>query len=446
MGNEYEKQAKALNKMGDKMFKNKQYVDAIKYYTESIKMAEVAANPKLVGKFKEELDKAIGKKAEELNREGDQAYKNKDFPLAIKYYEQAWKMLQNAGEKWINKKAKEFQRELVKSKIAHAEEDLKPEAEALVDAKNWDEAVKKYQAILELVTKEIDAKMNSKFLHDLSTVYERWADDINTQGDEMYKQEKFEEAIELYSRAVVYIEKSDNAKKIKNYKKELTKAFEEHAQEINDMGDRLWKEKNYAKAAEIYAQSVKIAEEADNTKLVDRFAKEMNRAFEEFAKEINSKGDALFKEKKWEEAADVYAESVNRAVESGNARLVKKFTDEYEKAMERWADEVNREGDAAMKNKDFDNAMKLYEHSVAIIKRTKNESRVSNYTKEYHKACVKLADEINSTGDENYKADNFQKAFDLYDKSVKLAEIAGDSGRIKKYMKERNKALSKLDQ
>ena len=40
MGNEYAKEAKALNKLGDKMFKKKHYTDAMKYYIESIKMME----------------------------------------------------------------------------------------------------------------------------------------------------------------------------------------------------------------------------------------------------------------------------------------------------------------------------------------------------------------------------------------------------------------------
>lgn len=445
MGNEYEKQAKTLNKMGDKMFKQKQYTDAMKYYIESVKLMETAGNTKMVKKYQDELDNAIRKKAEELNDMGDQALKSKEYEKAIKIYDEAWQLLQKAGEKWINKRGKEFQKELLKSKIEYAENVLKPAAEAEIDKKNWNEAVTQYKKLCDVISETVDPKKNKAFVHDLATVYERWAEDVNNQGDQLYKDKNYEKAIEKYAESVQLIDKSDDDKKKKNFRKELAKAFEEHAQEINNIGDRLWKEKNYAKAAELYSQSVKIATDSGNTKLVDKFTKEMEKAYTEYAKDINEKGDALFKEKKWEEAADIYAKSVEVAVDSNSSRLVRKFSDEYEKAMERWANDVNSAGDDAMKAKDYGLARKNYEEALAIIMRTKNESRIKNYTKEYHKACVKLADEINSAGDEKYKADEFEKAFEFYDKSVKLAEIAEDDGRIKKYTKERNKALQKME-
>ncbi|MHA1519378.1 MAG: hypothetical protein ACTSRK_04270 [Promethearchaeota archaeon] len=444
MGNEYEKEAKTLNKLGDKMFKKKLFTDAMKYYIESVKMMGLAGNTKMAKKYQAELDEAISKKAEELNKAGDNALKNKEYEKAINIYDEAWKLLQRAGEKWINKKGKEFQKELKKSKVEFAVKSLKPEAEKKVKSKNWKEAVQQYRKIVELVRKKVDPKMNKVFTHDLHTVYERWADDLNIQGDKLYKKKNFEEAIEFYTQAVHYIEKSDNEKKIKSFKKELAIAFQNHAQEINNIGDRLWKEKNYAKAAEIYASSVKTARESGNEKLTEKFTKEMSKAYAEYAKQINLKGDKLFKEKKFEEASEIYTKSVERATESGDAKLVKKFTREYEKSMERWAKEVNKIGDEAMKSKKFDIAMRRYQESVAIIMRTNNVSTISNYTKEYHKACIKLADNINKVGDEKFKLKDFEKAFELYDKSVKLANIAKDSARVQKYTKERNKALNKM--
>lgn len=445
MANEMEKQAKTLNKMGDKMFKQKQYTDAIKYYIESVKLMKEAGNTKMAEKFQKELDDAIGKQAEQLNNEGDKAFKEKKYEQAIKTYESAWKMLQNAGEKWIKKKGKEFQKELLKSKIAYVDEVLKPAAESAVKDKKWEDAVKQYKEILKLIPIDVDPKENKKLIHDLATVYERWADEVNHEGDALFKEKNFEKAIESYAFSVKLIDLSDNDKKKKNFKGELKKAFQEHAQEVNNVGDRLMKEKNYAKAAELYAQSVKIAKEAGDQKLIDRFSKEMHKAFEQYAKEINNKGDKLFKEKKWEEAADLYEKSVQIARDSNNNSLIKNFTKEYEKALEKWAREINAIGDTAMKEKRFDDAMKSYQESVSIITRTENKGLIKNYTNEYHKACVKLADEINKSGDEAYKAGDYENAFKLYERSVKLAEIAQDQGRIKRYGKERNKALQRME-
>ncbi|MCF2138919.1 MAG: hypothetical protein K9W44_02535 [Candidatus Lokiarchaeota archaeon] len=445
MGNEIVKQAKALNKMGDKMFKKKQYNDAIQYYIESVKLMKSINNTKMAEKYQKELDAAIGKKAEELNNEGDAALKNKDYEKAIEIYEKAWKMLQKAGEKWIKKKGNEFQKELNKSKIQYAEQVLKPAAESAVKEKNWESAVSQYKQILKLIPESVDAKKNKMLLHDLSTVYERWADEVNAKGDAQYKSKDYEAAIESYAKSVRLIEQSDNQKKKKNFRKELSKAFQEHAQEVNNVGDRLWKEKNFAKAADIYAQSVKIAKEAGNEKLIERFSKEMFKAYSEYAKQINNQGDKLFKEKKWEEAADIYVKSVEVARESNNPKLIKNFTKEYEKALEKWAREINSLGDAAMKEKKFDEAMKKYQESVAIITRTGNKGLIKNFTSEYHNACIKLADEINHSGDEKYKAGDYEAAFKLYDKSVQLAEIAENPSKVKKYGKERNKALQKMN-
>ncbi|WP_457556629.1 tetratricopeptide repeat protein [Candidatus Harpocratesius sp.] len=445
MGNEIVKQAKALNKMGDKMFKKKQYNDAIQYYIESVKLMKSINNTKMAEKYQKELDAAIGKKAEELNNEGDAALKNKDFEKAIETYEKAWKMLQKAGEKWIKKKGNEFQKELNKSKIQYAEQVLKPAAESAVKEKNWESAVSQYKQILKLIPKSVDAKKNKMFLHDLSTVYERWADEVNAKGDTQYKSKDYEAAIESYAKSVRLIEQSDNEKKKKNFRKELSKAFQEHAQEVNNVGDRLWKEKNFAKAADIYAQSVKIAKEAGNEKLIERFSKEMFKAYSEYAKQINTQGDKLFKEKKWEAAADIYVKSVEVARESNDPKLIKNFTKEYEKALEKWAREINSLGDTAMKEKKFDEAMKKYQESVAIITRTRNKGLIKNFTSEYHNACIKLADEINRSGDEKYKAGDYEAAFKLYDKSVQLAEIAENPSKVKKYGKERNKALQKMN-
>ncbi|MHA1775880.1 MAG: hypothetical protein ACTSWC_03845 [Promethearchaeota archaeon] len=445
MGNEIEKQAKNLNKMGDKMFKQKQYADAIKYYIESVKLMKSVGNIKMAEKYRKELDTAIGKQAEQLNKKGDQALKEKKYEQAIKIYENAWNMLKKAGEKWIKKKGSEFQKELLKSKRLYVDEILKPAAESAVKDQNWEEAVKKYKEILKLIPISLDEKKNKKLVHDLATVYERWADEINTQGDALYKAKNYEKAIETYSEAVRLIDLSDNEKKKKNYKTELKKAFQEHAQEVNNIGDRLRKEKNFAQAAELYAQSVKIAKEAEDQKLIDRFSKEMFKAYAEYAKEINKQGDQLFKDKKWEEAADLYEKSVQVARDSNDSKLIKNFTKEYEKALEKWARGVNAAGDTAMKEKRYDEAMKYYQESVSIISRTENKSLIKNFTNEYHKACVKLADEINKSGDDAYKAGDYENAFKLYEKSVKLAEIAQDEGRMKKYIKERNKALQRLE-
>ncbi|MHA1602709.1 MAG: hypothetical protein ACTSUI_06810, partial [Promethearchaeota archaeon] len=328
--------------------------------------------------------------------------------------------------------------------VAYAKQ-LQNSAEKLAKEKKWQEAIDLYKEVRSYVNKGVDKKLYTKFLHDSKEVYEKWAEEVNSKGDKLYKEKNFDDAVITYAKSVQLMEKSNNEKKIKNFKKELGKAFEEHAQEINKLGDKLFKEKKYQKAAELYSQSVNIATESSNKKLIDNFSKEMMRAYEKYAEKINNQGDKLFKEKKYEQAAKIYEESVELANDSKKSSLIKNFQKEYFKALEKWAAEVNEEGDAALKEKAFDKAMQFYKQSLEIITISKNADKIASYTKEYKKACLKLAKEINSDGDAAYKADDYEKAYNLYEKSIKLASIAGDQGKIKAFSKERNKALKKLN-
>ena len=352
-------------------------------------------------------------------------------------------LLQKAGQKWQKKLGRSFLKELNKSKKAYAKI-LQDEAEKLVKSKNWRDAIKKYQEICDIITVDVDPKMNKSLTHDKLSIYEKWAQEVNHKGDKLYKEKKYEEAVELYTESARLIEKSDNDKLKKEFKKELFKAFSDQAQKINSMGDKYMKEKKYEKASGLYAQSVNIATDAGNEKLMDMFTKEMNKAFEKYSQSINNKGDKLFKEKKFEEAAEVYAKSVELAEESKNKRLFKNFSAEYDKCIEKWAKNVNSDGDLAMKQKKYDKAAQFYRKSVEIIKKVNNTSLLDKYKDEYKKACLNLAKEVNLEGDKLYKEKKYEEAYKLYSKSVNLAEISGDKGKIKSFTKERNKALEKM--
>jgi tetratricopeptide (TPR) repeat protein len=443
MGNEIEKEAKNVNKMADRLYKKKNYTEAIKLYVESVNLMKTTGKMKIVEKFQLELDQAVGKRSEELNKKGDVLFKLKKYQEAIIIYQSAWDFLQNAGEKWIKKLGKSFLKELNKTKIAYAKI-IEVEAEKFVKSGEWREARKKYEEICKIVKIDVDEKLSKSYIHKKLSVYEKWAQEVNKKGDSLYKEKKFEDAIDLYAESVRLIEKSDNNKLKKEFKKELFKAFSDHAQKINNMGDKYMKEKKYEEASGLYAQSVNVATDAGNQKLIDMFTKEMNKSFEKYSQSINEKGDKLFKAKKFEEAAGIYFKSVELAEESKNKKLIKNFKSEFEKSIDKWAKEVNNEGDLAMKKKKFDKAAQYYRKSVEIIKNARNNTLLKKYNEEYKSACLNLAKEVNSEGDKLYKDKKYEEAYNLYSRSVNLAEISGDTGKIKSFTKERNKALEKM--
>jgi len=443
MVSEIEKEAKNVNKMADRLYKKKNYTEAIKLYVESVNLMKTVGKMKIVEEYQLELDKAVGKRSEELNKKGDELYKQKKYQEAITVYQSAWDFLQNAGEKWIKKLGKSFLNELNKSKIEYAKK-IEVEAVKFVKSGEWKDARRKYEEICDIVKIDVDEKLSKSYIHKKLSVYEKWAQEVNKKGDILYKEKKFEEAIDLYAESVRLIERSDNNKLKKEFKKELFKAFSDHAQKINTMGDNYMKQKNYEKASGLYAQSVNIATDAGNQKLIDNFTKEMDKSFEKYSQKINDKGDKLFKAKKYEEAAELYLSSVELAEESKNKKLIKNFKSEYVKCNEKWAKEVNNEGDLAMKQKKFDKAAQNYRKSVEIIKNTNNTSLLKKYNEEYKKACLNLAKEVNNEGDRLYKESKYEEAYKIYNRSVNLAEISGDAGKIKSFTKERNKALEKM--
>ena len=443
MGNEIEKEAKNVNKMADRLYKKKNYTEAIKLYVESINLMKTVGKMKIVEKFQLERDQAVGKRSEELNKKGDGLFKLKKYQEAIVVYQSAWDLLQNAGEKWLKKLGKSFIKELNKSKLAYAKI-IEDEAEKFVKSSEWKEARKKYEEICDIVKIDVDEKLSKSYKHKKLSVYEKWAQEINKKGDILYKEKKYEEAIDLYTESVRLIERSYNNKLKKEFKKELFKAFSDHAQKINVMGDKYMKEKKYEEASGLYAQSVNIATDAGNQKLIDLFTKEMDKSFEKFSQSINEKGDKLFKAKKFEEAAEIYFKSVELAEESKNKKLIKNFKSEFEKSIDKWANEVNNSGDLAMKQKKYEEAAQNYRKSVEIIKNANNNALLKKYNEEYKKACLNLAKEVNLEGDKLYKEKKYEEAYNLYSRSVNLAEISGDTGKIKSFTKERNKALEKM--
>ncbi len=97
-----------------------------------------------------------------------------------------------------------------------------------------------------------------------------------------------------------------------------------------------------------------------------------------------------------------------------------------------------------MKQKDFDKAAQNYRKSVEIIKNANNTALLKKYNEEYKKSCLNLAKEVNLEGDKLYKDKQYEEAYNLYSRSVKLAEISGDAGKVKNFTKGRNKALEKM--
>jgi hypothetical protein len=442
---EDERRAESVNAIGDKLMKRKQYCEAISYYQESVDLMIKVGNTKRAENFAKELEKAIGSYAVQLNNQGDSYMKQKKYQDAMNIYQQAWDVLIKAGEKWVKKYGDEFSKELCASKCKLATEILKPKADALMQQNEWDNAISRYHDLIEFIPESLDAKTNQILRKGLENVYETLADKINREGDQYYKNKQFPEAIERYAKSVLLIEKTSNEARKKNYKEELSKAFAKHAQEINNYGDKLMKEGKYQEAAMLYDQSVGLAEQSGNRGLIQNFTKEKEAAYAKFAQEINNKADELFKVWKYEEAAQVYKNSIEIAVLAQNQKLIDNFTKEYYQALIKWAETKVKEGNEFNINADFSKALSAYKEAALIVEPIKDKKLLKTFTDTLDRIYLDMAEKVKMNAEMHFKQNNYEVAYEKFDFCVMLGDLAHNERKVKEFRKERDRVMEKWE-
>lgn len=435
-----EQEAEAKNKIGDQLFKRKEYKEAMEAYLESVSMMIEAGNQKKVENYKEELRKATEKYGEEINNKGDEALKKKNYQEAVSLYMESVQIMEKTGN---DKKAANFRAEL-NTALKNRAYELFEEAKRLAREDKMEEALDKIQRARTNAKQTQDQKFIDEMEKNADIIYEITADIANEKGDKFYKQGEYAQAITFYKKSVELIKKTENKKKIDNFSKELAKAFNEHAQEINNAGDKAFKEGKYEQAIEIYQESVNAANASGNAKLATNFEKELQKSFEMLAKQVNTEGDKLYKAKKYEEAGKLYLRSVQLAQGSKIEKLVKEFTSELRKTYEAWAAELKEQADELFKTKNYEAAIEKYKEALKTAETTGDDKKINIYQRELLAGYKNWALNINVQGDAAFKTGDFEKAYQFYEKSVQLAELSQDEKAIKDFRKERDKALKKI--
>ena len=436
----YAKHGEAINKLGDQLFKKKEYKEAMNYYIKSVAIMQELGKSKREKNFTSELNKAIEKLAQEINNKGDTLYKEKKFREAVEVYKESVLLMMEAKNQ---KKIDNFQKELVKALTKLCDE-LISQAATLSKQESIDNAMAILKEAKEKAKITKDERLIQKIEKEALNIYERVADTINNKGDAMFKSKNFTEAINFYRQSVVLIKKSGNERKEKAYKKELVRAFKENAEEINAVGDKAFKEGDYETAISIYRESVEAAEAAEDEKLIANFTKELEKSFEKYAQKINNQGDKLYNDKEYEKAARTYLHSLELAESSKKFKLIKNFTKELKKTYIKWAEELSNNGEDLFKKKEYEKAMPKYEESLKLITTTGEEKMIIKYKSNLVGAFTKWAKEVNNEGDAAYKMKEYEKAYGFYQKSVEVAEKSGNPKLVNKFRKERDKALKKL--
>lgn len=439
--NSLEQWGEEVNKNGDVLYKQKNYSEAMKYYKQSIDIMNEAENKKRVENFTKELLKATEKLAQEINNDGDKLMKEKKYEEAIEVYTKSVNLMMDAGHE---KKVANFQDELRNAMTKHAQE-LAHNAINLAKEEKLDEGLENIKQAQDLTKKLNDPDLTKEIEELSSKAYEKTADAINKKGDKEFKDKNWKQAIEYYQKSVDLIKEAKNDKKYENYHKELIKAFTENAEEINSAADNAYKDKDYETAIQIYQQSIDAAKESGNDKLIANFESELEKSFEKYAEEVNSKGDQFYKEKNWMDAEKYYVKSIQLAQNSKKDKLVENFKKELMKTYDKWSKSLMEEGAEILKKEDYKDAIDKYTEAMKIWKIPQDKTKEEEINNIILNLYEKWASKINSEGDKQYKMKDYQKAYDLYNQSVELAQKSMNPKLLKNFRKERDKSLKKLN-
>ena len=428
------------NTLGDELYKKKNYAEALTYYEQSIELMEKAGNSRKVDNYTKELMKTTERLAQQINDEADGLLRSKKYPEAVDLYFKSVEMMSRVGK---DKKIRNFKGELLTA-LTKLAEDLLKQAESTIKQGKDEEALELISAANTKAKMTYDEGLINNIQKKSQKVYEKIADAVNKKGDNEYKKKNWGQAIKLYNESVRLVKKSKNEKKLANFQNELKKAFSQNASEINKAGDKLYKSGEYEAAIEIYQQSVDAAEASGNQKLVENFQAELEKSFEKLSQKINDAGDKMFKEKKYEEASINYIRSIQLATDANKGKLVEKFTKELRTTFEKWSQALTKEASELIKKDNYENAIEKLAMAIEKMEITGDNRKIEKTRGQLTECYEKWAENTNSEGDTAYKMKDYEKAYEFYEESVQLANLAQNPKLLKKFRKERDRAMRKM--
>ncbi len=436
----YEKQADAINKIADELFKQQKYEEAITYYRQSVELIKETSKKKDQSKYDKELRKSYEKFAQEINKQADQLRKEKNYDEAIELYHKSIDLMKKS---YNSDKVNDFMKELGKLAGEYAN-DLNKQADREFKQKNYKKSLEIYEKSVEVADKSNNAKLIKDMTKDLHKNYETLADNLEESAENLIDEGQLDDAIDKLSNALRFIEKTQDDKKVEKIRKKISKVYEDNAEKINKAGDEAFKRKDYEKAIDIYHSSLEMAKESQNQKMIENYSKELNKSFEKHAEEVNKQGDEAFEAKEYEKAEMIYIKSLSLATESAKDSLINKYSKELRKTQETWAKNIKEAAKQALEDRQYEIAIKNFEESLEIIKRTEDDDEIKEYLEDLQEAYEDWADKLNKRGDNAYDAKNYEQAVELYTKAFDLIEKTEDEGKIKKYRKDRDKAMKKM--
>ncbi|GAB4321760.1 MAG: hypothetical protein Kow0069_26200 [Promethearchaeota archaeon] len=399
-----------------------EYERAEQKLTEALKQARVEGDLKAAKKLNKAYERVVRAWAADVNALGDQLFKQKTYKQAMAYYEKSIEIIKKiADQSRLNNYEREFQ-----AAAAKYAEEVNRDGDQLLREKRFREAIDVYQQSVDLMELARNESKVRAFTKVLNKARAGLAEQLAGDAGQAVEAGRWDEAIEKYEEALEVARTTDDAKLVAKLEKDRLGVYEEWARRVNAEGDALFKAGKYAEAVPKYAESVEVARKSGNDKLVREFEGELSKAFAEQAEEINRAADEAMKAGKYEQAAEIYRKSVEMAQKAGDDKRVAKFQKELDAAFEALAKRVNEQGDAAFKAGEFDKAVELYARSVSLAKRAGKERLVGNFQGELNRAYREWSGRVASEAADAEKGGDWEGAASLLERARELAAASGD--------------------
>ncbi|XP_071439820.1 uncharacterized protein [Hetaerina americana] len=212
----------------------------------------------------------------------------------------------------------------------------------------------------------------SRFMRDRDNAKNKWAGDLNKQGNELWEKDKYSEAAEKYREAY---------NKCTSDRKDLEKRY------LSNEGNCHRMQGNYARAIELFDKALAIDSSYDHAK--------NNRAktFNDWAEELNKQGNELWEKDKYSEAAQKYREAYNKCT-SDRKDLEKRY--------------LSNEGNCHRMQGNYARAIELFDKALAI------DSSYDHAKNNRAKTFNDWAGDLNKQGNELWEKDKYSEAAKKY--------------------------------
>ena len=337
-------------------FSKNYYYEAIEFYEKAVKKA---ADENIKTQAQNGIERAKSKNdaiVRDYISQADSFVLEKKYDIAIGLYEQA------ANEAIDEDLKTEAQNGITRAKCAIEKaknslaKDYILKADSVFDQKKYNKAIEFYKRA---INKAIDEDLKTEAQNGITRAKcaiekakNSLAEDYILKSDSLFNQKKYDEAIELYEKAIYTAVDNDIKAKAKNARRNV------FARTYISQAESLFNQKKYVDAIELYEKAINMAYDNEIKIQAQRSIEKVENSV---ARCCISQAESSFSEKRYVDAIRFYEKAVNIADDENVKTQAQNGINQVKKAIAR---DYISQADSFFNQKKYDDAIELYEKAV----------------------------------------------------------------------------------